>query len=399
MSECIAPSGNGETIDNLPSVAKNAKLDPEEVVKADEPATTNGDVAHPPVAKPDLPPHNAHTLHIVKVLRHDPRHKSITLHAKFLPESVESDAVVILEKSSFPSDPETLLTALRHPLPDANHEATALVTMAREVNPLEWWWRPILTNDIYHKYVLLFPPTHETDTAIDADTLSKIKPQLSEMKVTVVHPATKTHLDKASPHQMHLIKETSETYRNVTRPHYLAQQLSLSWVYNILEGITEKDRVIYRHTDLDAPGNGFIVAQDYKWDGRLLEELYCLLIVEDRTLHSLRDLRGDRHLPLLRAMLREGRQSVVKKYGIEKSLLRCYFHYQPSFYHLHLHIVPTSAECLGGAVLGRGHLLQDVISRLEERSDYYEHATLFYQVADNDPLYEKFKVVEDAMDV
>jgi len=104
-----------------------------------------------------------------------------------------------------------------------------------------------------------------------------------------------------------------------------------------------------------------------------LESLYCLAIVNDRSLRSIRDLNGS-HLKLLRNIrygllashpwTRSSRQGLTRhtldarneslmaleeKYGAEVSSLRVYFHYQPTYYHLHVHF--SDVKMLNGSFI------------------------------------------------
>ena len=74
---------------------------------------------------------------------------------------------------------------------------------------------------------------------------------------------------------------------------------ALQWVYNIIEGRQEVERIIYRDAD-------FLLLPDLKWSGIQTEDLYVVGLVIDRNIGSLRDLRGE-HLPLLRAIHDKGK--------------------------------------------------------------------------------------------
>ena len=76
----------------------------------------------------------------------------------------------------------------------------------------------------------------------------------------------------------------------------------LQWVFNILDGKAEQDRVIFSDPD---PETGFVLVPDFKWDQKELQNLYLLAIVRKRGILSLREL-GAEHLPLLRNMLSKG---------------------------------------------------------------------------------------------
>lgn len=145
---------------------------------------------------------------------------------------------------------------------------------------------------------------------------------------------------------------------------------------------SESERIIYEDAN---PRDGFILLPDFKWSNPAnvrpqrwdiagaspcltlrvtcgqLESLYCLAIVHDRSLRSIRDLTAS-HVKLLQNIRfvivhfgvvwspctlpsftfsisnRDSSLEVLKtKFGVEPSSVRMYFHYQPTYYHLHVH--------------------------------------------------------------
>lgn len=77
------------------------------------------------------------------------------------------------------------------------------------------------------------------------------------------------------------------------------------WVYNILDGKVEQDRVVFQDPD---PETGFVLLPDFKWDQKDLQNLYLLAICRKRNILSLRELGTD-HLPLLKNILEKGQVS------------------------------------------------------------------------------------------
>lgn len=61
-----------------------------------------------------------------------------------------------------------------------------------------------------------------------------------------------------------------------------------------------------------------------------MSALYLLVLSQDRTIRSLRDLRPQ-HLPLLRKIRHESERVAVERYGIDKGELRFFVHYQPTY--------------------------------------------------------------------
>ncbi|KFP88671.1 m7GpppX diphosphatase, partial [Apaloderma vittatum] len=225
-----------------------------------------------------------------------------------------------------------------------------------------------MRNDIYSTYHL-YPP-----------------PELSEIKTTVVYPATEKHLQKYLRQEVHLIRETREDYENVTLPFIQSQSFSVQWVYNILEKKAEADRIVHENPD---PRDGFVLVPDFKWNQNQLDDLYLIALAHRRDVKCLRDLTGE-HLPLLRNIAREGTEAVTKRFGVPGSQLRIYLHYQPSYYHLHVHFTALGYDAPGSSV-ERAHLLADVIDNLATDSSYYQKRALTFALRADEPLFKKFQ--------
>lgn len=207
----------------------------------------------------------------------------------------------------------------------------------------------------------------------------------------MVYPATEKHIEKYSICQKYVIRETPELYKHITLPYLESSQFSLEWVYNILEHKQETERIVFED---DNPETGFILLPDLKWDGRSIETLYLLAITHARDIKSLRDLKAQ-HLPLLRNIREKTAEAIEQRYGLAASQLRMYFHYQPSFYHLHIHINPIRNDA-PGIWCEKSHMLDTVINNLELMSDYYEKATLPFVLYEGNKLlnlYEEKVVV------
>ncbi|KFP99852.1 m7GpppX diphosphatase, partial [Haliaeetus albicilla] len=260
------------------------------------------------------------------------------------PSGEGTDAVVILEKTPFQEEKVS----------DLLKKHTKLDLQMR--------------NDIYSTYHL-YPPA-----------------ELSEIKTTVVYPATEKHLQKYLRQEVHLIRETWEDYKNITLPFIQSQSFSIQWVYNILEKKAEADRIIHENPD---PCNGFVLVPDFKWNQNQLDDLYLIALIHRREVRSLRDLTSE-HIPLLRNILQEGKEAVVKHFGVPGSQLRIYLHYQPSYYHLHVHFTALGYDAPGSSV-ERAHLLADVIDNLVMDSLYYQKRALTFALRADELLFKKFQ--------
>lgn len=275
----------------------------------------------------------------IEVLRDSAREKNIFIHGKIAGQ----EAVVILEKT--PIREETL--------PEIFKDSRLELEMK---------------NDIYSTYKLQ-PPPH-----------------LNEIKTTVVCPATEKHVKKYLRQETYLLEESGEDYLSITLPFIQSQSFSVQWVYNILEKKAEADRIIYEDPD---PELGFVLLPDFKWDQKQLDDLYLIAIVHRRDLKSLRDLRSE-HIPLLSNIRKGGQEAIRKRYGVPANKLRVYLHYQPSYYHLHVHFTSLSYDAPGSGV-ERAHLLSDVLQNLEADPRHYCSRTLCFPARADDGLLRKFK--------
>ncbi|KAI1903360.1 hypothetical protein AGOR_G00026390 [Albula goreensis] len=273
------------------------------------------------------------------VLRDSAREKNIFIHGKI----ADQETVVILEK-----------------------------TPIREENLFELFKNSRLKlemkNDIYSTYQL-HPPPH-----------------LNEIKTTVVCPATEKHVKKYLRQETFLVEETGEDYRSITLPFIQSQSFSIQWVYNILEKKAEADRIVYEDPD---PKVGFVLLPDFKWDQKQLDDLYLIAIVHRKDIKSLRDLTSE-HIPLLCNIRKRGEDAIQKQYGVPANKLRVYLHYQPSYYHLHVHFTSLSYDAPGSGV-ERAHLLSDVIQNLQADAQYYHSRSLCFPLRADDGLLSKFK--------
>ncbi|XP_068515668.1 m7GpppX diphosphatase isoform X2 [Anas acuta] len=243
-----------------------------------------------------------------RLLRDSAREKAAFVHGQVTgPSGEDTDAVLILEKTPFQEE--------------------KIEELLRKHTKLELQ----MANDIYSTY-RLYPP-----------------PELSEIKTTVVYPATEKHLQKYLRQEVHLIRESWEDYKNITLPFIQSQSFSIQWVYNILEKKAEADRIIHENQD---PSNGFVLVPDFKWN--------------------------------------QNQEAIAKRFGVPGSQLRIYLHYQPSYYHLHVHFTALGYDAPGTSV-ERAHLLSDVIDNLVLDSSYYQKRALTFALRADEPLLKKFQ--------
>ncbi|XP_022098424.1 m7GpppX diphosphatase-like [Acanthaster planci] len=284
---------------------------------------------------------------VLKILYKNPQNKSVFLYGKF--QGNDDNAVVLLEKTPFP--------------------VSALSTLLSADVSL----KPLLQNDIYSVY----------------DGLPKQDLGFSGIKTTVIYPATERHIEKYTDQDVALIEETCDDYCNITLPYLEEQTFKIQWVYNILEKKAEEvERIVYEDPDHQ---DGFVLLPDMKWDRKQMENLYLVAICHRKGIKSLRDL-NHQHLPLLRNIRDKCQKEVQEKYCIASDQLRLYLHYQPSYYHLHVHVTHVKFDAPGSGVT-RAHLLSDVIENIELMPDYYQRKTLTCVLREKDGLLARFREV------
>ncbi|KAF3924037.1 hypothetical protein ABW21_db0206588 [Orbilia brochopaga] len=203
-------------------------------------------------------------------------------------------------------------------------------------------------NDIYHWFLA----TYQQSSA-DGEAAAKIN---------LIYPCTAKHIKKYSAQQLHMVVETPEIYRQYVSS-YIGREVSrgrLSWVYNILDHREESEKIIFEDPDKTS---GFILLPDLKWDLVTLKALYLSVIVHRLDIRSIRDLTAA-HIPFLRDIRSKVLTAASTRYELAQDQLKIYVHYQPSYYHFHMHVVHVSHDMGASATVGKAILLDEIIQTL-----------------------------------
>jgi m7GpppX diphosphatase len=228
-------------------------------------------------------------------------------------------------------------------------------------------------NDIYSWFLA---STFNTSSTSNTSTTS----QPPSLKLNLIYPCTAKHIAKYSSQGVRTVHETPEIYQNHVRPYMQRNRDEgrLIWVFNIIEGRTEQEDVIYRAhsgdrdpTAADAgeaantSDEGFLLLPDLNWDRKTLQSLHLLGLVTRRDIWSLRDLTPA-HLPWLRRMRGALLAATTKLYPeIEADQLKLYVHYQPTYYHFHIHVVHVMLEAGATQAVGKAWGLEGIMQMLE----------------------------------
>ncbi|KAI9821735.1 MAG: hypothetical protein M1827_002316 [Pycnora praestabilis] len=202
-------------------------------------------------------------------------------------------------------------------------------------------------NDIYHWYLASSSPSSASP----------------DCKLTLIYPCTEQHVKKYSQQGVRMVTETPKIYTDHVRPYMQRKREEgrLNWVFNILEGRAEQEDVLYREHGEE----GFLVSPDLNWDRKTMTSLHLLGLVERRDIWSLRDLRKS-HITWLKHMREKFLDATISLYpDLAKDQLKLYMHYQPTYYHFHVHIVHVALEAGSTQATGKAFGFENLISQLE----------------------------------
>lgn len=213
-------------------------------------------------------------------------------------------------------------------------------------------------------------------------------------KINLIWPATSVHIKKFDQQNLHMVTETPEIYERIIKPYIeeVSTVETLSWVYDILYQNSESSRVIYKDYNEQNKDDSFIVLPDTRWDGSNLESLFLVAIVYRDDIKSLRDLKPTHKNWLVK--LNRNLRSVIPacyNYSVRADELRIFIHYQPSYYHFHIHIVNIKHPGLsGGLYVGKAMLLDDAIDNLDMLGPAgWMGRSITYAIGENHPLWTR----------
>ncbi|CAL9736837.1 m7GpppX diphosphatase [Monosporozyma servazzii] len=211
-------------------------------------------------------------------------------------------------------------------------------------------------------------------------------------RVNLIWPANYVHIKRFEQQNLHFVTETPKMYNDIVKP-YIDEQCSgnnLQWVYKILYEGSDAERVVYKD-DADKT-KGFLILPDTRWDGINIESMYLVALAYRDDIKSLRDLKPI-HRDWLIELNRKIRSIVPACFNhmVRADELRIFIHYQPSYYHFHLHIInikfPAGNE---GLTVGKAVLLEDAIETLGHIGpEGYMERSLSYSISDTHELWRR----------
>ncbi len=185
----------------------------------------------------------------------------------------------------------------------------------------------------------------------------------SNFNIKVIYPASQDHINKLIQPSIY-IKETYEDYLKNN------EHLALDWLENIIKYSNDQETLRKKHINetIHINNDDYVLINDYKWDQKNTDYLYLLLIFKNDKYKSLRDIEDYE-------LLEKAKNDVLnycKKWGLKQSDLLMFFHYRPSYFRLHLHIVNISNSLKFIGMISRNIFLDDVIKNLKIYKNFYK---------------------------
>lgn len=86
----------------------------------------------------------------------------------------------------------------------------------------------------------------------------------------------------------------------------------------------------------------------------------------------------------------ESLKTIKERYGLDRSEIRCFIHYPPTYFHLHIHFVPTDRVLKVSCQVGRAVLIDDIIDNLTIDGEYYKKKTMTMEIKSGTRLHQVF---------
>ncbi|MES1918338.1 hypothetical protein MHBO_000318 [Bonamia ostreae] len=138
----------------------------------------------------------------------------------------------------------------------------------------------------------------------------------------------------------------------------------IDWIKAIFSKEKETEKVLFRNDQ-------FVVVTD-EFDNKNKDDLHVLALTCDPSLRSIRDLRGEKHLSLLRNIRKAGYKALEENFSLKSECVFAYINYLPSFYRFHVHFRPVSTAKKAMHL----HILEDAIFALKTNSSHYRYSNL-----------------------
>lgn len=167
-------------------------------------------------------------------------------------------------------------------------------------------------------------------------------------------------------------KETAQDYLKKVKPYIeKIYEENTIWIKDIIDGKKEKENVVY----ID---NEMLILKELSMNN--LNKFYLLGFPLNK-IYNIRDIKKKDILVLDRIVLKM-KEIALDRYNIPKESLYNFFHYHPSFYHLHIHCTFIMNPIISNKFL-RHHLYERVRSNIIKDKNYYNKKSLYFEIPKN----------------
>jgi m7GpppX diphosphatase len=230
-------------------------------------------------------------------------------------------------------------------------------------------------NELEQSLMIVFSKDNESVTDLDWNTFTEITINdryskykgiaTTNVEIMIIKPYLQQDYDKYVRCNKIIVDETIEYYNTITLPN--AIKTDKQWIYEILDNGAEKERIIYED-------NNFVLIQDMKWPGLNINDIHILAVIRRKDILSIRDL-DETNVNLIEKIDEISKQQIFNKYNIPIEKIRSYFHYHPSFWHLHIHF-NTYGQIGALDSIDNCKQLHDVVQNIKLCPDYYKRVIL-----------------------
>jgi m7GpppX diphosphatase len=244
------------------------------------------------------------------------------------------------------------------------------------------------------------PSPNEGNAVVTAIGENEQQEQPPDLKLSLIYPCTDQHIKKYTQQPLRTVTETPILYHKFVRPWIQKRRDvgKLDWIFNIIEGRTEQEDVIYREGSVSKSQSligtpeqdeGFLLLPDLNWDRKTMTSLHLLCLISRRDIWTIRDLTP-RHIPWLVHIRSKVLHATASLYpNISEDQLKLYFHYQPTYHHLHIHIVHVLLDAGATQAVGKAFGVENIMSMLEVMGDdkSMSDASLTYTLGEESELW------------
>ena len=167
-------------------------------------------------------------------------------------------------------------------------------------------------------------------------------------------------------------KESGEDYFNKVRPYIESvYDENTIWIKDIIDGKREKENIVYMDDTM-------LILKELSMNN--LNKFY-LLGFPLKKIYTIREIKK-RDILILDKIILKMREIAIEQYNIPIESLYNFFHYHPSFYHLHIHCTFIMNPVISNKFL-RHHLYERVRSNVIKDKNYYNKKSLYFEIPKN----------------